>query len=331
MGLQLPMAKSGLGGLRRLRIARRFPHTAVGFLLFRFYHKPSGKISPAGILPRLTNTEFPASLDTLCVPQPSSGHYSPVEIDSNLIASLFALSAAALFGSGIVFVKLGLKTVDSFNGALISISTSALVFAVTAPIYMERHYWLSPAVLVFAAIGLVRPVLSTNLAFAGANFLGPTLSTTVASTTPIFAVLGGVIFLSESLTGPIVGGTLGVVAGVMVLSWRGQAHRDWPLWALLFPLGAAFIRSFAHVGAKAGLQFLPSPMMAGFCAYSVSVLVALLARRFRTSDPINLRLPGTRWFMLTGLSNAGAIFSLNSGLVAGTVVMVSPVTYTVLV
>jgi drug/metabolite transporter (DMT)-like permease len=244
----------------------------------------------------------------------------------DLLTSALALLAAAQFAAGTLLVKRGLQYADSITGATIQIAVSMVVFALAAPFTIQASDWLSPAVGIFAALGLLRPSVSTMLANEGTRRLGPTISTTMESMSPFFAVLGGVLVLSERLATTTAVGTLGVVAGVAVLSARGRLPRAWSTWALLFPLGAALIRSGAHVAAKMGLLLLPNVVLSGLVAYTVSFVVALGVRSAR---PAAARPRPSReallWFVLSGITNAGAIFALNSALMLGQVVLVSPV------
>jgi drug/metabolite transporter (DMT)-like permease len=243
----------------------------------------------------------------------------------HVITVALALLSAALFATGTLLVKRGLKDSDSITGALIQIVVSFVAFACLAPWTIQAADWRSSAVWIFAIVGLLRPAFSTILANEGNHRLGPTISTTMESVSPIFAVLGGMVFLAERMTLGLALGTLGVVLGVAVLSWRGRVPRSWPAWALAFPVGAALIRSGAHVAVKEGLLLLPNVVMSGLVAYGVSTVVACgvratqpLARRPRLLQ----RRMG--WFALSGISNAGAIFALNSALMRGQVVLVSP-------
>jgi DME family drug/metabolite transporter len=256
-----------------------------------------------------------------------------------LLASSLALLAAVQFAASSLLVKRGLAHGDSISGASVQIAVSFVVFALAAPLAISAADWLSPAVWIFAAVGLMRPVFSTMLAYEGTRRLGPTISSTVESTAPLFAVAGGVLVLSEHLTLSTLLGTLGVVAGILVLSQRSRLRRGWPLWALGFPLCAALIRSAAHVAVKIGLLLLPNVVLSGLVAYGVSLLVALGVLGVRRSHERRAGQghPGRRWrsaagsgwFALSGLSNAGAIFALNSALRIGDVVQVSPVTASV--
>ena len=47
--------------------------------------------------------------------------------------------------------------------------------------------------------GLIRPAISANLSLAGMRYLGPTLATTLASTSPLFGAAFGILWLGEVL------------------------------------------------------------------------------------------------------------------------------------
>ena len=93
---------------------------------------------------------------------------------------------------------------------------------------------------------------------AGIRFLGPTLSTTLASTAPLFSALFAFALLGETMTGPLIGGTLAIVTGVVILTYRGDTKSMWPVWALSLPLGAAILRALAHA-VTCLLYTSPSP------------------------------------------------------------------------
>lgn len=236
-----------------------------------------------------------------------------------------ALGAAFLFALGIQFTRKGLLHTDPRTGTLISIGSATLLYWSVSPWLLERHYWLSPAIVLFAAIGLFRPFLSSNLSMAGTKYLGATISSTLASTSPLFGVALGVLLLGEYLGLDIAIGTAAIVAGVVVLSWRDDVSRAWPWWALLLPIGAACLRSVAQAFAKLGMESLPSPYFVGLVGYSVSFLVAVIDHRRRGVTPERLINRGCGWLVLTGLSYGFAILSLNNALNCGRLSVVAPI------
>jgi drug/metabolite transporter (DMT)-like permease len=238
---------------------------------------------------------------------------------------VLALSAAFLFALGIQFTRKGLRHIDPRTGTLISIGTATFLYWAASPWLLERFYWLSPAIALFAAIGLFRPFLSSNLSMLGTQYLGATISSTLASTSPVFGVSLGVLLLGEHLGLDIALGTAAVIAGVVVLSWRDQVSRAWPWWALLLPIGAALLRSVAQAFAKLGMESLPSPYFVGLVGYSVSFLVAVADHRRRGAGLELVVNRGCGWLVLTGLSYGFAILSMNSALNCGRLSVVAPI------
>lgn len=236
-----------------------------------------------------------------------------------------ALLSALLFGGGIHLSRIGMRYSDSQTGAMIQIGTGTVMYWLAYPWLAESAYWLSPAVALLAAIGIFRPFVSANLAMAGTRALGPTISSTLSGTAPMFGVAFGVLILGEVLTVGVALGTLAVIAGVGVLSWRGEARRDWALWALALPVGAAFIRSLAQLLAKVGMESIPSPYFVGLVGYTVSFAIALANDRRQRPDRGRVLSPGFKWFAATGAIYGVSILSLNTALGCGDLVVVAPI------
>lgn len=243
---------------------------------------------------------------------------------------LFALVAGMLFATGAQMQNLGLAHMDSRGGTMISICASALMMWILAPFYTKLDYWLQPAILIFVVIGLIRPSMSTNLAVAGMRLLGPTLSSTLASVSPVFGVTLGILWLGESLSWSSAFGTLGVVSAIVLLAGRGKKlERSWPVWALLFPLGAALIRSSSHVFTKVGMESIPNPFFAALIGFSVSGVITLALHNLQRSSPaIPWQTRGPFWFAAGGLTMGVAVLFLNTALLNGKVVEILPVVAT---
>ncbi len=239
----------------------------------------------------------------------------------------FALTSALLFAVGAHFQNLGLQRVRSDRGAAISITSSAVFFWLMAPFLLVGANWSQSAVWIFVLIGLFRPAVSANLAVAGMRYLGPTLASTLSSTSPLFAAALGVLWLGESLTWAAALGTLGIIAAVVVLTRRpARGAATWPLWALALPVGAAAVRSVGHVLSKIGLDSIPDPYFAGLVGFSVSALVMAVVQRLRPgTQPVSWRGGGPYWFVAAGVIMGTSILSLNTALMRGQIVTVVPI------
>lgn len=245
-------------------------------------------------------------------------------------SAAMAVAAAGLFGAAVPIAKAGFRHIPASMAASLSIPATALMFWCLAPFFLEPANVNAAAAGVFALVGLVFPAAVTLLVFNATERMGPTVSNSVSSTAPLFAILAAVIFLGESLTFGRLAGAAGVVLGIIVLSRREVLRpREWPAWTLLLPLSAAAIRGGALALTKFGLNLWPSAFAAGLIGYTVSAAVALGAGRVsaagRAPVAYSRALP---WFAAVGLLNGAAVLLTYAALGKGDVGIVSPIVAT---
>lgn len=246
--------------------------------------------------------------------------------DFHYTAALYALVSAFLFALTNHFQSIGLQGgADVRSGSLINIATGALMYWALAPFYLEGWYWLTSACALFALIGLFRPSLSSAMALSSIQHMGPTLTSALTACAPIFGAAYALVLLGEHLTFKIAFGTLLVIAGAVVAAYRRQGVlRDWPLWALILPIGAAFVRASGHVGTKLGLEDVPSPSFAVLISNTVSLIVAAIAFRIE-GRPFTGDLHSHKWFIAGGVAAGLSLHFLNSALQLGTLISVVPI------
>jgi drug/metabolite transporter (DMT)-like permease len=244
------------------------------------------------------------------------------------MAAAYALLAAALFGAALVTTQFALRHMDGLAGAKVSIPSAAAVFWLLLPL-RGLDGWHAQGAGVFAALGVFFPVAVTLLAYEANRRMGPTIAGAIGSTAPLFAVLGAVLFLGETLGLSQIAATLAIVAGSTVLVWRGGAGAGTAkgaAWVSGVAWFAAALRALAQVIAKAGLLLWPNPYAAVVLGYTVSAItiwvVAAFSRR-PESRVYNTR--GVLWFVLTGLFNGAAVLVLYTALDGGAVNIVSPI------
>ena len=247
-------------------------------------------------------------------------------MNASQLPILLALVSSVLFAISIQFQGLGLRDTDSRTATLLSVGASTALYWLVAPLLLRADYWVVAALLIFFAVGVIRPFISSNLALAGVTYLGPTLATTLAATSPFFGAMLGVFWLGEVMTWPLAAGTGGIIAGIVLMASGGRSKGDWPLWALALPVGAATIRAFGHVFSKVGMEIVPSPYFAGLVTLSVSFCVALAFHAMRRRRPF---LASSRrsmlYFGIAGIANGVSLLSLNTALSGGDVVVVIPI------
>ncbi|AFX99181.1 hypothetical protein A1OE_1000 [Candidatus Endolissoclinum faulkneri L2] len=243
---------------------------------------------------------------------------------------ILAIIASLMFALGAQWQKIGLATVDWSTGAMILITAATCTLWIFAPFFMHWQYWLEPQVLIFALVGLFRPAVSANLAAAGIRYLGPTLGNALASISPLFDTVMGVLILGERFTWSMAIGTIGIMVGILLLSKRGEIKVDWPLWALFLPIGAASLRALGHLLSKVGMESgIPDPYFASIVGFTVSAIITWLVQvLLRDSILIDWKAPGVKWFALGGATTSAGIICLNVGLLRGDLVVLAPMAAT---
>ena len=236
------------------------------------------------------------------------------------MALALACLSALCFGTALVTAKIGLRAADARSGAAISIPTATLLLVVAAPFVLDLHGFSAAAAALFAAVGLFFPALVTLLTFESNERLGPSVTSSVSSTAPLFAVAAAAVFLGERIAPRAVLACCGVVAGVVLLSWRGSGAGFLGR-ALWLPVAGAMLRGAAQVLAKAALLLWPSPFAASLIGYVVSSGTVLALRGKGQAMPRTAAL----WFIGTGALNGAAVLMLYAALDRATVSSVAPV------
>ena len=195
-------------------------------------------------------------------------------------AALLALGAAFCFALALILTQYGLRTMPSWRSPLYSIGGSAVVAWLLAVPLVEWATLDWTAVAIFAAVGCIFPVVVSILSVRSNERLGPAVAGAVGNVTPLFAVLGAVLFLGERLVPAQLAGLAMVVGGVALLALRGGASgtrmggRHWSVWVLGLPLAAALVRGSIQPAIKAGLALWHEPLAAAAVGYTLSTVVS---------------------------------------------------------
>jgi drug/metabolite transporter (DMT)-like permease len=248
-----------------------------------------------------------------------------------LLAAALALGAGALFGFNVHIHRKGLDGADGLTGAFLSVVSMATVFWLGAPFVIDWAWFATTGALIFAVSGIFFPAMGQTFQIFSVQRVGPALTSALGAFVPVLATLPAILFLGESF-GPRSGLALALMVGGLVLSAvpsRGFS-RGWPLWVLVFPLGAATVRGFSQPAMKLGMETAPSPYFAALVTASVSAVVLALILFARDRGIRRLASSGSavRWFMLSGVINGLGILSLNGALSMGSVTVVAPLAST---
>ncbi|MBL4720008.1 MAG: DMT family transporter [Alphaproteobacteria bacterium] len=241
-------------------------------------------------------------------------------------AQILALTSAQFFGLALVLTQFGLRFRSPLQGAAISVPASALLFLAGSLFLVDFGQWNWRGFMIFAGVGCMFPVAVTILTFQSNRFVGPNMTGAIGNLAPVFAVALAAIIFGAPL-GPVDAiGVLVIVFGVtLIATARGSSQGNWSRWALTLPLAAAFLRGIVQPGVKSGLAYWPDPFAAVTIGYVVSgVLVIAASACWRRPDMATADRRGLFWFILVGVCNGMAVFTMYAALARGDVSAVAP-------
>lgn len=241
-------------------------------------------------------------------------------------AIVLSFASAAFLGGGVVLTQFGLRTIHPLSGAAISIPSFTLCFILLSPFLLRGETIVWPAVPIFAMVGLVFPAAVTLLSFASNRSLGPVVTSALGNLAPLFSVALAILVLHEPLRLFQFVGLVVAILGVLILTiTRTPDMRDWRTWALLLPLGAAFLRGVMPPVIKLGLEIWPNAIGAGLTGYIFSTITVLTVERIRNGRFI-AQGPnsGRLWFAVTGICNGIGTLLLYAAVGAGPITLVAP-------
>ncbi len=200
-----------------------------------------------------------------------------------------------------------------YRGALQWMGPRAMTFLsnLTLVVYASIIYlsgaglagWPLEGVLWFMAAGLCSHFLSRNLNFLSATLIGMARSQVVLQTYPIWGVFLAVFLLGETITPPILLGTLAIVLGaILLVRERGESGKRAPLWYYVAPVLAAFFFSFAPPLRKFAFETIPSPAFGIATTALTGALLQIGSIPFVRDHQLNPRTwsPKSLWSVIVG-------------------------------
>lgn len=250
-----------------------------------------------------------------------------------LLAGVVPAALSTLcFAAAMITSRRGLASIPARAGAALSVPTATVLLVAAAPFTVDIAGFRADAAGLFVLVGAFFPALVTLVTFASNARIGPTVTSAVSGTAPLFAIAIAALLLGERASPRAALAAAGVAAGVALLSgWqpglRASSRRSGA--PLLLPLAGAALRGLAQTLARVGLLLWPDPFAATCIGYLVSaVAVRLAARGAPPPARAGWDRAGVRWFRVTGVLNGAAVLLMYFALRHAPVAIVAPIVAT---
>lgn len=274
-----------------------------------------------------------------------------------IVGAFMALGVGFLFASGVVLARVGLVSVPSSTGNLISVISGWVPIAVIAAIFYPNALFTMPAAayLWMVAVGAINFPIGRFLNLASLKLLGVARANPVMATAPLYSAFVGVVFLDENMTWPIALGILITMGGVILVvtsAMRGSRPQPQPIPnAAPVPSGGAvetdsilarfrtpFYLGYASAFTSAVVYGIMPAMSKQAISYSGNPIVTasftLLAGGLIMALAIGPRIPqdlrmsprrGLAFVLAGGVSMTLGVLLLYSAVLRAPVIVVSPI------
>jgi drug/metabolite transporter (DMT)-like permease len=182
------------------------------------------------------------------------------------------------------------------------------------------------AVVLFVFVGVTQLGVRF-LAYGGVAKIGAARSSALQAISPLISAAVAMAFLHERATPAVLIGTLMIVAGIVLISWRAEEQiPTFRWWHLLLPLGAAFLTGINHPIRRYALNLSNEPLFFAALMGTVSLVSFLgYANLASTRERLVWQRKAVGYFLVTGVAETLSITSIITALSIGPVVVIAPI------
>ena len=247
-----------------------------------------------------------------------------------MVAELFALLTALSFACSNVSVKPGFRYSTPMTATFMSLVIHSIVLWSAVFLTGGIPKIALAGVIAISITGLLQPGIR-HFHYTGIHKIGTSRAVTLRNSYPFLTVLVGIIFLGEPLTLLGMAGTLLVVAGIVLTSWRIDKNVPQFRWSYLFyPIATVLLTTVVHPLRRYAMLQSHEPL---FFAALVGPVALFAFTIFYFSPACTEKLVWDRramWSLgLSGFFETMAVLCMLIAFASGPVYIVSPIAATV--
>src|SRR5262245_1868916 len=240
-----------------------------------------------------------------------------------------ALLASISFALFAVYGWLGLNYSTPLTATIVSLAARTLTLGTAVIVAGGIPDFSYLALVVFVVLGVLQSATSL-LTFIGLQKIGTSRSQPLRNSYPLWSAALAIVIMHENASMAVLAGTLLVVIGVILISWKPEATTpSYRWWHVLYSLAAGFLAGVAFPLRRYGLTISNEPVFFSFVVAVVSLLGSVPYILWNRSDQGLVWRPKGVWhFFWSGFFEAlGALLTLVA-LTMSRVVIVSPIVAT---
>lgn len=247
-----------------------------------------------------------------------------------MVAELFALLTALSFACSNVSVKPGFRYSTPMTATFVSLLIHSIVLWTAVFLRGGIPPVATAAVLAIVIASIMQPGIR-HFHYTGIHLIGTSRAVTLRNSYPFLTVIAGIIFLGEPLTLLGMLGTVLVVIGIALISWRIDKNVPEFRWSYLFyPIATVLLTTLVHPLRRYAMLQSNEPLFFAALVGPVSLIAFAL---FYVSPACKEKLVWDRraaWSLIaSGFFETMAVLFMLIAFSAGPVYIVSPIAATV--
>ena len=246
-----------------------------------------------------------------------------------MTVQIIALAAAIAYAFSFILSKRGFQYSTPITITFVSLLIQTVTLF-TIALTLTGIPKTTPFVLMLFAIAGVLQAVVRQLTYIGIEKLGAARSGPIRASVPLWSAAIAIFFLGENISAAIGLGTILVVGGILLISWRANEHiKDFRPWYIIAPLLAAILGGIVYPIRRYALRFSDEPIFFGAVIGVVGLFctVAYLALP-TTKEKLVWNRESLVYFVAGGAFESLGLLLVLYALSFGPVVMVTPLTAT---
>jgi len=239
---------------------------------------------------------------------------------------LLALVTSIFYAIALIAARKGLRYSTPATVTCVSILVQVVVLWSVVLLRGGIPQVLPVAVGLFIFVGVTQLGVRF-LAYGGVAKIGAARSSALQAISPLVSAAVAIVFLHESATVVVLLGTVLVVCGIMLVSWRAEEEiTAFRWWHLLLPLGAALLTGINHPIRRYALMLSNEPLFFAALMGTVSLVGFLgYTNCGATRERLVWQREAVGYFIVTGIAETVSISSIITALSIGPVVVIAPI------